>query len=73
MVLWLTILFYVLFFFIVYKMSEWKHLIKIQHLYRVLSLVSSVAHARCLNSLTHLHWELAEANPFTRVFAMVPR
>ena len=76
MVLWFTIMFYVFFSFIVHKKVRMETFNKIStfiHLYRVLSFVSSVAHVRGLNNLTHLHWGLAEASPFLGVFTMVPR
>ena len=76
MVLWFTILFYVFLFFIVYKMSGWKHLIKIQHLYiytEICHLCQVFLMLGALNSLTHSHWGLAEASPFPEAFATVPR
>ena len=59
------------------KMSEWKHLIKILqhlHIYTEFCLLCQVLLILGgLNSLTCLHWGLAEARPFPGVFAKVSR
>ena len=69
MVLWFTALFYVFFFFIVYILSEWKHLIKVQHLYiftEFCLLCQVVAHARWSKQLNML-----TLSPFPGVFVTV--
>ena len=75
MVLSLTVLSYVYFSFIyLLNMSEWEHLIKVlQYLYRVLSLVSSIAHARWSKQFNTLTLgRVAKASPFPEVFAKGP-